>query len=206
MYVVILGGTPGTGKTSVARRLSQELDCAYVNATDLLRDVDGLAHDPTGRLTMLATDEGLERASRLLIERAKRKCIILDTVFPREWFDHLEYYVATVVLLRCNPVALMKRLSKRDWPLDKVVENALAEAFGIIAESLLDISYDVIEIDTTSTSPMEAVSRVFGKLLDWETGIKIDWLADPQVESAVIEWSLRLDRDKYRLGVGGRLK
>ena len=202
MYVLIVGGSPGTGKTSVSRVLSADLGCEYLNATSILERAGGLARDPSGRLTYLATDEGIARAAGI-IRRAVEggSCAVLDTVFPRDWLDVLDDLVPAVILLRCRPDVLMVRLKARGWPWDKIAENVLAEAFGVVAESLIDVDYDVVEIDTTRSTPRDAAEQAFRMLALWRTGIRIDWLSVPEVERLVVELSSRLDRDKYRLGV-----
>jgi len=202
LFVLIVGGTPGTGKTSISRILAQELGCTHESATSLLERVGGAIPDPTGRHTLLATADGIQRASRLLRNYLSGgQCVIIETVFPRDWYDELDDVVLGVILLRCNPLELLERLRSKKWPENKILENVLSEAFNIVAESLLDVWYDTIEIDTTAKPPARAAAETIDKLLEWRTGIAIDWLADNSIADKVVEWSSRLDRDKYRLGV-----
>ncbi|MCE4628215.1 MAG: AAA family ATPase [Desulfurococcales archaeon] len=201
MYVLIIAGTPGTGKTSVAKLLASYLGCTHTNATIELQKVGGAVRDPTGRHTLLATKAGIERAAASLRERAARGCIILETVFPREWYEALEDVVLAIVLLRTHPQELEGRLREKGWPEEKIIENVLAEAFNEVAEEILEISHDVVEVDTTAKTPRESASKVLEKLLKWRTGISIDWLSLSEVAELVTKLSLRLDTDKYRLGV-----
>jgi adenylate kinase len=66
------------------------------------------------------------------------------------------------VVLRCRPDVLRKRLSPRNYPPEKVAENAEAEALDVILIETLDEHSDehVFEVDTTDLSVKECVDRI----------------------------------------------
>ncbi len=159
--------------------------------------------DYTGRYTGVVLDEAISRGSEKLVEISKRGCVLFETIYPADWLriDDVNLEVALIILLRTHPLTLLKRLQNKRWPEEKVIENVLAEAFNIIAEQLLPWEHDVIEVDTTQLTPREAAEAILGRVMEWETGIRIDWLSDPIVEEEIPRWLSRLDSDKYRLGV-----
>jgi adenylate kinase len=57
-----------------------------------------------------------------------------------------------VVVLRCRPSVLEKRLLAREWPLAKVRENVEAEALDVILVEAVESSVETVEVDTTEMS------------------------------------------------------
>ena len=119
--LVALTGTPGTGKSTVAEALSAQ-GHAVLEVNDLakrhglLRSKD-LARDSYD-LDLDEVQEALEREG------------FADGVLV----GHLSHLldVDMVIVLRCHPDALARRLEARGWPAAKVRENALAEALDVI--------------------------------------------------------------------------
>ncbi|MCE4609421.1 MAG: AAA family ATPase [Desulfurococcales archaeon] len=201
--IIILAGTPGTGKTVLGNLLSKDIDCSLTSTSKLLRELGLTRADPTGRFTEVVDGEISSAVELLVRESQEGKCIVLETVYPSLWLSYkdLDYEISLIILLRAHPVELYNRLKARNWPEQKVIENALSEAFNIIAEELLDASYDVLEIDTSQKTPRQSLESLYDKLEEWRTGISIDWMNDPHVQDLVAKWSIRMDLDKYRLGL-----
>ena len=201
--IILLSGTPGTGKTSVASVLETLLSCSLIGSSQLLRETGQVLPDYTGRYTGVILDEAISNGSEKLVEISRRRCVIFETVYPADWLmiEDVNLEVALIVLLRTHPFTLFERLQGKGWPEEKVIENVLAEAFNVIAEQLLPWEYDVIEVDTTQLSPQEAAEAILDGVMEWETGIRIDWLSDPVVQEEIPRLLSRLDTDKYRLGV-----
>ena len=201
--IIILAGTPGTGKTVLGNLLSKDIDCSLTSTSKLLRELGLTRADPTGRFTEVVDGEISPAVELLVRESQEGKCIVLETVYPSLWLSYkdLDYEISLIILLRAHPVELYNRLKARNWPEQKVIENALSEAFNIIAEELLDALYDVLEIDTSQKTPRQSLESLYDKLEKWRTGISIDWMNDPRVQDLVAKWSIRMDLDKYRLGL-----
>ncbi len=198
-YIILVAGTPGTGKTLVSRILAGELGCRWESSSRLLIE-SGLAQgDPTGRHTLLAPGEAVARASVLL----PRGCLVLETVYPSLWMESpAAERIAFIALLRTHPLALCERLrSRRGWPREKVLENCAAEALNVVAEEAMPYSHETVEVDTTGRSPEESAEAVLEKAEEWDTGIRIDWLAvDEGLVEHLARWLSQVDLDKYRLG------
>ncbi|OPX61596.1 MAG: putative kinase [Methanomassiliicoccales archaeon PtaB.Bin134] len=147
--LVALTGTPGTGKSTVAEALSA-LGHAVLEVNDLakrhglLRSKD-LARDSYD-LDLDEVQEALEREG------------FADGVLV----GHLSHLldVDMVIVLRCHPDALARRLEARGWPAAKVRENALAEALDVILAEAMDPGVPVLELDTTELSREGAISAV----------------------------------------------
>ena len=194
--LIIVAGTPGTGKSTVSEALSRELGCRVLEPSRVAAEY-GLGTPDPERPGTLVIDEA--RLVAKVKELAADGCWIISTHYPDLFLADEELYmdVAFVLLLRTNPVVLERRLEGRGWPRRKVLENAMAEAISYVASSLMPYADFVIEVDTTDLSADEVVDVVLSRLSSWDTGISIDWLSDPGVVEALEAWDLELDLDQY---------
>ncbi len=166
-----LTGTPGTGKSSIAALLSEQ---GFV----------------TCRLNELAERSGARIDYDLERRTWNVDLDILQRAIPRErpliMVGHLSHFLPSdvIIITRCHPETLRKRLQARGWPRRKVEENIEAEALGVITEEAID-SAEVFEVDTTSAPPEESVKAVTDILagkgeahragsIDWSEVI-LDW-------------------------------
>ena len=203
-FILLVAGTPGTGKTAFSQALSSYFPPCIVESVSNIAFRLGTAKvDPSGRATSYLDNTGLAIVVADVKDKLKRSCVILETFYPRDILeaDEIYYYTPVIFLLRANPRTLCSRLEGKGWPVEKIYENCLSEAFNVVAESLIDYQDMVIEVDTTNVTPKEAARIALDKLEDWKVGIEIDWLSDPDVDELVAYLSSRIDLDKYRLGI-----
>ena len=170
--LIALTGTPGTGKTSVSNILSD-------NGFEIV-DINKVA---TGKDFLIGNDEkrnskivDIDRLNGYIKENYKKK----DIVFIEGHLSHLLKSVDKVIVLRCHPDELRKRLSQKGWKEEKIKENIEVEILDIILCETVDIhpEKNVFEIDTTNRQPQEIVRDVKyimdGKVKNYRIG-KIDW-------------------------------
>lgn len=145
---VALTGTPGTGKTTVADRTSTDL--TIVPLTAVVRDAGLVTGRDADRDTLVADIDALRE------HFAGQD----DVLFESHLAHHLP--VDRVIVLRCHPEVLERRLGARDWPVDKITENAEAEALDVIlAEAVETHTRDrIYEIDTTDRTPDQVARTV----------------------------------------------
>lgn len=152
---VAVTGTPGTGKTSATERLAD-------------RDV-------------LHLNEVVEREELYTERDQERDSLVVDMEALREYVDdrngivesHLAHRLPAdrVVVLRCDPADLERRLRERGEPEPKAEENAESEALDLIlSEAVAEHGLEnVYEIDTTGRSPA-AVAREIERVVAGERG------------------------------------
>ena len=146
--LVALTGTPGTGKTSVAKVLKEKYSVIHLN-----------------ELKEFYLDYDEERGSyEVDIEGLRRKFSSFEhsgTVILEGHFSH-EMPVDIVIVLRCLPDELRRRLEKRKYPEEKVRENVEAEAMGLITAESIGIQGGdrVYEVDTTGIDKEEVARDV----------------------------------------------
>jgi len=165
--IIALTGTPGVGKTEVGKLLSKS-GYEVKSSNQLAEDLDCIIGEEGGSLVVdiYSLSERIERND-------ERKTIIEG---------HLAHHLNPdiVIVLRCNPKTLKKRLSKKGWKKDKVLENLEAEITDVILMESLG-NKKVYEIDTTDI-PIEEVAKtvvdiIEGKIEEdkYKPG-KIDWI------------------------------
>ncbi|MFH1623064.1 MAG: adenylate kinase family protein [Candidatus Aenigmatarchaeota archaeon] len=156
--ILAISGTPGTGKTSVAEALIRKLNATVKKRTGKYRLVklNSLAKKAKAQVgydsRRHSTIIGITRLRAALKELTGRHANIV----MEGHFAHL-LPADLVVILRCDPMALEKRLKEKyDWPT-KVTENAEAELMGVITDEALPMHKvgTVFEVDTTKRTAEE---------------------------------------------------
>ena len=192
MVRLLITGSPGVGKTTVAIELSKKLNAALIDINEVIKPL--LKWDPD-LSTNYVTDE--KRARELIRNRLSRLgSYIIDTVainlIDRELIDWC-------IVLRLNPVDLMRRLLMRAWPRCKVIENVLAEVVGSSLSMAIDLfgKDKVIEIDTTGKDVQDIIKYITNYILSGNGVIGVvDWLDVLDTDFLV---SLSKELDKCRV-------
>lgn len=174
MYVA-LSGTPGTGKTTVATALAK-------HGFTIVR-LHKLAQENTC-IIGIDKDRSTEIIDIKKLNFFIKKNFIKDVlIFFEGHFGHLLKTMDKVIILRCHPQELNRRLLKKKWRKKKINENVEAETIDIILCEAVEHhpSMNIFEIDTTKktietvvTSIIEIVNKNFQPIKPYRIG-QIDW-------------------------------
>ncbi len=145
---IALTGTPGTGKTTIAKILEDRYRVIYLKNFEDVK----IAYDKS-RDSYIVDIEKLKRKIKKL--KGEERIII------EGHYSH-DMPVDMVIVLRCHPDELRKRLEKRGYKDKKIRENIEAEAMNLItSEAIMKYGKDkVFEIDTTGKSEKECAEEV----------------------------------------------
>lgn len=163
--IITITGTPGTGKTEVAKILAQKLRFELISINDLIENKELRYTIDKTRNTKVVDIKELQN----IISRKFRK----GSLIVEGHYSHFLRSDITIVL-RCNPVELAKRLKKKGWNHAKIKENIEAELIGIVSAEAFR-NKRAIEIDTTGKNPKEVAAEIIKKMKKNVTS-RIDWL------------------------------
>ncbi|MDP6640561.1 MAG: adenylate kinase family protein [Candidatus Poseidoniaceae archaeon] len=177
---IALTGTPASGKTSVAQKLSSSQTSDSVFST--IHTVRKLAqlHDCLGIYD--EHDDAVEidigkLATKLL---AKWDAAPTDnTIIDGHLAHHLP--VDAIVILRTNPDVLAVRLQQRGYPDEKIGQNVEWEMLAGVWAEITENGVPILELDTTvadSTKVAKAIEAwILNGLQPAMPVNRIDWLA-----------------------------
>jgi len=144
-------GTPGTGKSAMGNELERRGYRVTHLTTTIGPFVTGMDEDRDAQIVD--------------VDRWAAAFVPVDGFVE----GHLAHYLPCdkIVVLRCRPDILKKRLSMRKYRLEKIKENAEAEALDtILIETHESFDPDqILELDTTERSEQESADIIEGFFL-----------------------------------------
>lgn len=164
-----LTGTPGTGKKTLAPLVASKLRLQCISLNELAVSAGAQA---TGSPEVEIDVSFLKsKLPRMLHGPSLLYGHLLPYVIGRD-------FVRRVVVLRCEPSELKKRLVERGYSPEKVIENVEAELIGLLSSDSLKAfgKSKVLEYDTTPSDSAKAsssIAKMIGmasrpdSLIDW---------------------------------------
>jgi adenylate kinase len=157
---LLVTGSPGTGKTALARGLAKALGLEAVNEKDFcIRHKIGSFNDENE--LEIPVKEFEKKANSYLSKLPKSGGVVLEGHVLCE----AKLRVDRAILLRVNPELLEMRLEKRDYAPAKIMDNVFVEGIDYCKKHLLR-NYPkskIIEIESRRT-PKETLDAVLAAL------------------------------------------
>ncbi|MBU5688378.1 MAG: adenylate kinase family protein [Candidatus Aenigmarchaeota archaeon] len=163
---IAITGTPGVGKTTIAKLLAKEFNMKYINLNDLAKKLNAyIGYDKIMKSKIVDMKKLYKEVKKI------RGDFILDGHFSHD-FD-----VDLVIVLRCRPDILEKRLKKR-YPGNrlKVKENVDAEILGVITSEVLQRKKRFFEIDVSNKKKKEIIQEIKQRMKNKKKENIIDWI------------------------------
>ncbi len=152
---LLVTGTPGTGKTTLARKLSLLLNYAYFDVNSFAKTAHIYSSYDRKRQTYVVDEAKLAmelvkvREKALKASKTAQKGIIFDS--------HLSHFLPSkyadlCLLARCSLKTLEQRLRKRGYSVAKIRENLDAEIFDTCLSEARELGHQIIVFDTTKAT------------------------------------------------------
>jgi adenylate kinase len=177
--IIIVTGTPGVGKTVLARLLAKKIGFTFSSLGDLVRKER--LHKGFDRRTRsyIIDERSVRRKLQSYFEDHQEKGIVFETHSVNSIIPKTRGTVA--IVLRLDPVVLAKRLHARNWPKLKIWENVESEMIDVSLYDSLKVlgKTRVLEIDATGKRPGELVCeilKVLSRNKGWSLKSSPDWL------------------------------
>lgn len=165
---IVITGTPGVGKHTVGKEISQKLGLEIIDINEIAKN-SGLFEQNDE-----SNDVDTEKLQEILREKISNKSIIIG---------HLAPYVLDsgkidrVIVLRRSPYDLIQVYEKRGYSDKKSKENASSEILGVITYDAINQLQDkVIQINVTSRDIQEVLERVESAISGNIDSEEVDWL------------------------------
>jgi len=183
MKNIIISGTPGCGKTSVAKELSNLISGRIISLNELAISEDFSFEYDEDRKTLIVDFKIFLPYVLKKIKKIKKinpSFLIIESHFsdiiPNKLVDY-------VFILRCYPDELVNRLKEKNYNSKKITENIQAEILGNCVNYFIKkkTKKPLFEIDTTHLT-IESVAKTIKRIITGKENLqnyyigKIDWL------------------------------
>lgn len=185
MKRVIISGTPGTGKTSISKLLTQKINARMISLSKLaISNNLTIGYDLKRETSVIDAKKIILQVHKIIETCINQniEVIIIESHFSDIIPNNLIDYA---IVLRCHPDELIRRLKDRNYKKEKILENVQAEILGTSMNYLIEknLEKDIIEIDTTNLK-IESIANLIIEIIQYNkniekfTQIRIDWLEE----------------------------
>ena len=138
--VIAITGIPGTGKTYLAKKIAKHFNYQYINVKKLLKKNNLLINYDFKAKTYNVDVKKMNKLLIALIKKSKNNLVIdshLAHYLPKK-------YVNLCIVCKCDLKELKKRLVKRGYSKQKIMENLDAEIFDVCYIEAVERKHKVV--------------------------------------------------------------
>lgn len=154
--IVIVTGTPGTGKTYIAKAVAKAFSLKYIDVKKvIIRDKLSEGYDKKRKTKIIDTT----KLSKSLVSMIKKsdKGIVIDS--------HMSHFIPSkhvdlCIVTKCDLKELNKRLKKRGYHKSKTRENLDSEIFDICYNEAKERKHKIMVIDTTKKMNTNDINKL----------------------------------------------
>ena len=175
--MILITGTPGVGKTTIAQKLKSKLGSDYLGISELVKEQKLFTNEDKERNTLIADTERVKKYLKKILT-GKTRATVIDGHYAVEVTPTKQ--VNMVFVLRRDPRQLKVVLEKRGYDTKKVWENITSEILDVCLWDSLAVysSNKVCEIDVrnkTAEKVVEEATQVLENKKECKYGT-VDWI------------------------------
>ncbi|MDO5851250.1 MAG: AAA family ATPase [Methanobacteriaceae archaeon] len=153
--IIIITGTPGTGKTTISSKLAENIGAELVPVNKLAENENLFLGTDPKRGYQIVDIGALDKSIDDIKKRYNDNEIIIVEGHLAQDYPNADM----IIVLRCQPDILNNRLNRRNWSHNKIKENVSAEILGICSSESYESYGDIVqEIDTSKNNIDECVT------------------------------------------------
>lgn len=159
--LIVITGTPGTGKSTLAEHLGKRIGAEVIGANEIAKRY-GYEIGKDGYGTSIIDMGKLERKiNQIAKEHSKKK---IKLILEGHLLSGIKVDNAIVIVMRAHLPTLIKRLEKRRYPFGKIRDNIISEAINLCGSDSRKRYKMVYEVLCGKSSDAEAMRIVrYGK-------------------------------------------
>ena len=143
---IVITGTPGVGKHTIGKELSQKLELEIVDINEIAKNSELFEQNDE------SNDVDTEKLQEILREKISGRHIIIGHLAPYV-LDNEKINI--VIILKRSPYDLIQVYEERGYSDKKSKENASSEILGVITYDAINQFQDkVIQINVTDRNVM----------------------------------------------------
>ncbi len=156
---IVITGVPGTGKTTLSKKIGERLGLKVLNVSVDFLESKGIR-------------ERSSSGGEILVDLDELRTVLLkeEGILESHLLCEFSLPDSVVIVLRCEPTILKKRLLGRSYTPEKIGENLECEALDYCSQ-MARMNYGrVFELDTSHRSSEESVEEVVSILNGFSEG------------------------------------
>lgn len=155
MKIIAVTGAVGTGKTTLAKKLSKFLKFKYIDVDKVIKKYKLAKWYDRKRRSWVVDEKRLAKVLTKLI-KGYRNDLVIDSHFSHYISPK---YVDLCIVTKCNLEELKRRLSKKKYHKAKIDENLQVEIFDIVLTEALNKKHKVKVIETDKRYNLKEIKK-----------------------------------------------
>lgn len=155
MKTIIVTGTPGTGKTTVAIQLAKKIKYQYVDVNNIIKKEKLSSGYDRKNKCKIIDEKKLSNVIVKMIKNAESGLVIDSHLSHHIPFSAVDICIVT----KCNLKLLKRRLSRRKYGKKKIRDNLDCEIFDVCLNEAKETSHNTIIVETDKKLDYEKLIR-----------------------------------------------